>query len=290
MVIAQLGADEHAIRAMQQVLTNRTWDDAAILRRQWQEVAVDRDDAEGIRIVDGSDVPTHGTFANCQAGVLLAYASPHGTTLLDRRLYLPCAWVEDAAFAERRATGCIPADVTFQTKNALVLVQDGLARQALRCRWLLADAAFGRDTGLLDAIADLGLWYLGEVPLATAIWPVAATAMTTPQKQVGRVPTTAWMRHTLGNSTTGRRLTDAVVQRDGQPGPAVWPILRHDPATGEPSAFLSNAPPSVTPARLIAVSGMRWPIEPCCDVAKQDLGWATMTVARGRVGTVTCPW
>jgi len=63
----------------------------------------------------------------------VAYAGPHGTTLLDRRLYLPREWVEDSAFAERRAKCRIPADVTFQTKNdlALAMVQAVLASQAL---------------------------------------------------------------------------------------------------------------------------------------------------------------
>jgi SRSO17 transposase len=63
IVIAQLGASEAAVRGMQQFLTDSTWDAAAILRRHWQEVAVDLDDAEGMRIVDGSDVPKTGTHS-----------------------------------------------------------------------------------------------------------------------------------------------------------------------------------------------------------------------------------
>lgn len=294
IVIAQLGASEKAVRGMQQFLTDSTWDDAAILRRHWQEVAVDLDDAEGMLIVDGSDFPKKGThsvgvkrqycgqlgkIANCQAGVFLAYASSHGTTLLDRRLYLPREWVEDAAFAERRTKGRLPTDVTFQTKNelALVMVQAVVASQALRCRWFLADEAFGRDTRLLDAIADLGLWYLVEVPLDTAIWQDDATAATTPQALFSRPSATAWTRHVLGDGTKGRRIADAVVQRvraqrDGQPGPEIWLILRRDPETGEQKAFVSNAPASVTSTRLVALSGMRWPIEQIFEVAKQQLG------------------
>ena len=136
MVIAQLGADEKAIRGMQQFLTDSTWDDATILRRHWREVAQDLDDAEGMLIADGSDFAKKGQhsvgvkrqycgelgkIATCQAGVFLAYASPHGATLLDRRLYLPQEWLEDPAFAERRAKCRIPAEVTFQTKNELTL-------------------------------------------------------------------------------------------------------------------------------------------------------------------------
>ena len=154
----------------------------ALLRRHWQEVAVDLDDAEGMRIADGSDFAKKGQhsvwvqrqycgelgkIANCQAGVFLAYASAHGATLIDRRLYLPEAWLTDPTFAERRAKARIPEAVTFQTKNELTLamVRAVVESGALRCRWFLADEAFGRDTALLDAVDGLGLWYMVEMPL-----------------------------------------------------------------------------------------------------------------------------
>jgi hypothetical protein len=34
---------------------------------------------------------------NCQVGVFVAYASRFGQALIDRRLYLPEAWANDAA-------------------------------------------------------------------------------------------------------------------------------------------------------------------------------------------------
>ena len=40
---------------------------------------------------------TAGRIENCQIGVFLAYASRHGHALLDRALYLPQGWAEDAA-------------------------------------------------------------------------------------------------------------------------------------------------------------------------------------------------
>src|ERR687890_953951 len=38
---------------------------------------------------------TAGRIENCQIGVFLAYASPHGQAFLDRALYLPRRWTED---------------------------------------------------------------------------------------------------------------------------------------------------------------------------------------------------
>jgi hypothetical protein len=51
----------------------------------------------------------------------------------------------------------------------------------------------------------------------------------------------------------------------------VWRLRRRDPETGEPKVFCPT-PTSVTPARRIAVSGLRWPLEQCIEVAKQELG------------------
>src|ERR1700738_1289826 len=38
---------------------------------------------------------TAGRIENCQVGVFLAYASPLGQALIDRRLYLPGTWAAD---------------------------------------------------------------------------------------------------------------------------------------------------------------------------------------------------
>jgi len=56
---------------------------------------------------------TAGRIENCQVGVFLAYASRYGQALIDRRLYLPKAWAEDAA---RRAKAQVPEAVSFATK------------------------------------------------------------------------------------------------------------------------------------------------------------------------------
>jgi SRSO17 transposase len=50
---------------------------------------------------------------NCQIGVFLTYASSQGHVVLDRELYLPQEWTNDAA----RCKGAgIPAERTFATK------------------------------------------------------------------------------------------------------------------------------------------------------------------------------
>jgi SRSO17 transposase len=62
---------------------------------------------------------TAGRIENCQIGVFLAYANPHGHAFLDRALYLPKSWAEDAA---RREADGVPQDVRFATKGELAQV------------------------------------------------------------------------------------------------------------------------------------------------------------------------
>src|SRR5215208_6997058 len=81
---------------------------------------------------------TVGDTANAQVGVFLAYASVKGAAFLDRALYLPHSWTDDAG---RRLVAGIPTDVRFATKIALA--QRLLARAfaaAVPARWLVGDS------------------------------------------------------------------------------------------------------------------------------------------------------
>ena len=59
---------------------------------------------------------TAGRVENCQIGVFLTYAGPHGHVMLDRELYLPKEWTNDEA---RCKSASIPAERLFATKPQL---------------------------------------------------------------------------------------------------------------------------------------------------------------------------
>ena len=61
---------------------------------------------------------TAGRIENSQVGVFLGYASQHGHALIDRALYLPKEWAEDA---DRRGEARVPETVAFTTKPKLGL-------------------------------------------------------------------------------------------------------------------------------------------------------------------------
>jgi len=253
MVLALDGADQNAVRGMQQFISQGSWDDTPILQRHWQEVDQDLGDDDGVFTLDGSDFLKQGTAsvgvkrqycgevgkrANCQAGVYLGYAQPKGYTLLDRRLYLPQEWVEDEAYAQRRQQCGVPEEITFKTKPALGWEMIQAVRQAgsLRSRWLTCDEAFGRDTVFLDQVAGIGLWYYAEVPHDTRGW-VQRPAIEVPPwsgqgrkpsrqqlvagepaaQEVGQIaaslPGEAWSRHTIKEGSKGPLVADFAALR-----------------------------------------------------------------------------
>jgi SRSO17 transposase len=195
-------------------------------------------------------------------------------------LYLPQPWVEDPAYVQRRQTCGAPAEVSFQTKLALglAMIRAVVMAGTLRCRWLAADEAFGRDTAFLDAVAELGVWYVAEVSHDTHVCPHDGTTdRVTVRTLADAAPAVAWERHTIKDGRKGPLIADIVMQRvqtvrDGDLGPTVWLVLCWNPETGELKTYLSNAPADTPLATLVRMGGMRWPIETCFETGKQLLG------------------
>src|SRR5918992_5573689 len=119
-------------RGVQRLLSAATWD-AEEVRDDLRAYVVDHlgDAASGVLILDDTGfvkkgeqscgvsrqyTGTVGDTANAQVGVFLAYASVHGAAFIDRALYLPHAWTDDAG---RRQVAGVPADTRFVTKIAL---------------------------------------------------------------------------------------------------------------------------------------------------------------------------
>lgn len=321
MVLALKGDDRAAVRAVQQFLGEGAWDDARILARRETLVAEDLGTPDGMLIVDGSGFPKQGThsvgvarqycghvgkIANCQHGVFLAYASRAGCTFLDRRLYMPEDWFDDAHAAERVRCG-VPADLRFQTEPALglAMVRGVIERGVLPVRWVLADETYGADPKFLDGVAVLGTWYFVEVPVSTRVWvgtvaveppgqgPMgrprtqARAAAGTPKPQQVRdlaaaLPATAWRRYTIKAGAKGEIAADFAflrvtrTRRGGRPGPepaAAWAVFRRGLGDApETKIFLTNAPASCPTRELARVSGMRWPIEIAFAEAKGEVG------------------
>ncbi len=301
------------VQALQQFISQSTWDAEAVLQRHQEIVAATLGDAEtGVLIVDGCDFPKQGPasvgvarqwcgasgkVANCQASVVACYASAHGYTLVDRRLYLPEKWFTPA-YAERRARCGVPPEVAFRTKPQLAgdIVAAVRARRVLPFRYVTGDEGCGANTALLDQLAAADLIYLAEVPHTTRVWraPEDDAAPAGPLAvEVGALaaalPAAAWTRQLIKEGAKGPLEADiarvrARATRDGQPGPDVWVVLRRSLGDAPTlKAYLSNAPADTPLATLVWLCGMRWPVETGILEAKGEVGLDHYEV-RGWVG------
>lgn len=317
MVLEAKGRDTNAIRAVQQFLGEGRWADTALRQRREALVAADIGEADGVMICDGSGFPKQGAhsvgvarqycgavgkIANCQHGVFATYASRHGYTFIDRRLYAPRHWFSDD-YAEKRRRCGVPTDVQFQTEPELALAmwRGVVARGALPFRWVTADEHYGMNPDFLDGVAALGKYYFAEVPVSTKVWvgqveviapgrgamgrprtgPLVTDDTPPPQavRQVAAVlPARAWQHYTIKEGSQGPIEADfafvrATSKRGRRPGHEVWIVFRHgvdEPA--EIKIYLSNAPSNCAHTTLVRLSGLRWPIETALEEAKGELG------------------
>jgi SRSO17 transposase len=225
-------------------------------------------------------------------------------------VYLPEEGLTEEAVAARRTAWGVPAETTFQTKPevALTLIHAVVQHGTLRCRWVTADDAFGRDTALLDGVADCGRWDVAAVPHDTRVWlerpgPVVPQwrgrgRKPTPPRVVAeaprpppvaavaaQLPPAAWQSHLIKAGRQGPLLADCtclrvVAVRHSLPGPDVWWLLRRHPETGALKTDLAHAPADTKVETLVRVSGMRWPMETCFEDRKQVLGMGDYAVRR----------
>lgn len=101
------------------------------------------------------------------------------------------------------------------------------------------------------------------------------------------LPAEAWQPYIIQEGSQGPQRAEFAFQRvvavrNGLPGPEVWLILRRSLSDGELKTYLSNAPAELAPARLVRTSGMRWPIESCFLVGKQEVGMGDYEVRSWR--------
>jgi SRSO17 transposase len=252
MVLALRGADDNAMRGLQQFIGQSAWAVRAKWERQQQLVGGWLGAPDAVLIVDGSGFPKQGAhsvgvgpqycgalgkIANCQEGVFAVYASSHGYAFVDGRLYLPDRWFGDAYAARRKACG-VPADLSFQTEPeiALALLTDIVATGHLPFRWVTADEHFGEIPAFLDGIAATGKWYQVEVPVTTRVWLRTPAVQPPGQGLMGRprlhprvapsaprpiemkvlatqLPRSAWQRWTIKEGSRGPLEADFALVR-----------------------------------------------------------------------------
>jgi SRSO17 transposase len=267
------------------------WDADALRDKVRDEVLASLGDKAGVLVVDETGFLKKGTHSagvsrqysgtagrieNCQVGVFLAYASPHGQALIDRRLYLPEAWAADKA---RRDKVGVPEAVRFATKTEIArrLVAAALDAGA-PCAWVLADALYGSDSGLRRMLEERRQPYVLAVRSNQMLRFATAEGLrqTGPAELADELDGGAWSSHAAGEGTKGLRLYDWA--RISLPwmvaeGFERWVLIRRSRAKPDERAYyFVFAPTDTSLAELAGAAGLRWTIEECFQRGKEELG------------------
>jgi SRSO17 transposase len=277
--------------AMQRLLYRAKWDADAV-RDDVRKVVVDRfGDPDGVMVVDETGdlkkgmhtvgvqrqyTGTAGRIENAQVGVFLAYASRHGHTLIDRRVYLPKSWTADR---DRCELAGVPDGVAFATRSELADDMITAAVAALvPARWVAADEAYGNNTSLRARLRELRLGYVLAVSCDHLVPIDSSKTRCRADRLAGDLPATAWTRRSAGDGSKGPRLYDwawlADVGADGDPDDDGRHslLIRRNNTTGELAFYRCWTAGPAALAQLVRVAGVRWTVEESFQAAKGQVG------------------
>ena len=276
---------------MQRLLYRARWDADAV-RDDVRDLVADRlGDPDGVLVVDETGdlkkgkfsvgvqrqyTGTAGRIENAQVGVFLAYASRHGHTLIDRRIYLPGSWTDDR---ERCRRAGVPDQVRFATRSQLADDMITAAVQArVIARWVAADEAYGNNTMLRARLRKLRLGYVLAISRDHLIGLDGGKTRQRADLVVAALPASAWTRRSAGAGSKGPRFYDwawlADVGTDGDPDDDGRHslLIRRNNTTGELAFYRCWTPGPVSLAQLVRVAGIRWTVEEGFQAAKGQVG------------------
>ena len=223
-----------------------------------------------------------GKITNCQVGVFAAYVSQHGHAFVDRQLYLPKAWADDAA---RRTAAHVPSKVAFATKPCIALQMiERTVTAGVSFAWVTADTVYGVDEVEM-ALQRAGKSYVLGVGATRQLnsWGAKPLVIGTAEEIARNLDALAWRPLSAAVGAKRARLYDwaylelADLQADkfNSALPGTWTrglLVRRSISDGEPAYFTTWCPAGVPIETLVAVEGHRWVIEESFECAKNELG------------------
>jgi len=279
-------------RGIQRVLDRYVWDADAVRDDLRRYIIAELGDPTGVLVVDETGFPKQGThsvgvarqysgtlgkIANCQVGVFLGYASPHGHVALDRELFLPQDWFRDR---DRGRQVGIPDEMEHRTKPRLALTMLERALDGgVPAAWITGDEVYGSDSKLRMALEQRGQGYVLAVRTNQYVttWPPYGTpGQTTTAALLATVPADGWQRLSCGEGAQGPRVYDWAwvplrpAVRDGWVHGVL--LRRHAERPEELAYYLSYAPTATPLAELVRVAGARWSIDDLFKLAKGQVG------------------
>lgn len=215
---------------------------------------------------------TAGRIENCQIGVFAAYVTPRDHVLIDRELYLPKVWMEDA---KRRKEAGIPPERKFMTKPELarMIINRGMT-SGISFKWVAGDSVYGDSRHLRLWLEEKGKAYVFAVTGKEYV--DAGFKQYRVSDILASLPEGGWERMSAGDGSKGPRLYDWLLLEINSPlrkGWKSWLLVRrsvNDPR--ELKAHVVSAPAGTELSEIVRVAGIRWAIEVSFEDAKQETG------------------
>jgi len=278
---------------VQRLLTGSGWDADGVRDDLRSYVVEHLGDSDGVLVVDETGFlkkgkssvgvkrqysGTAGRIENCQIGVFLCYATETGAAFLDRSLYLPQEWAEDA---KRRRKTDVPEDVRFGTKPQLA--EEMLCRAldaGVPCRFVTADTIYGCCRSLRVWLEQRGQAFVLAVASNEALW-WRGFVQTTAAQIAEAIPVENWQRLSAGDGAKGPRLYDwtweplwRLQMTDEEREWGHWLLIRRDTENPQECAYYVVFAPreTTTLEEVVRVAGTRWRIESCFEEAKGECG------------------
>jgi SRSO17 transposase len=284
-------AGEATPHGMQELLNRAVWDADAVREDLRAYVVEALGDPTAVLVVDETGFlkkgaksagvqrqysGTAGRIENCQVGVFLTYAGPHGHAFLDRALYLPQGWAEDAA---RREAAGVPPDIPFRTKPQLAQAMlERALEAAVPAAWVTGDEVYGGDRRLRLWLEACAMPHVLAVKRTEPLWAATAHGPTqvAAEDLIAALPAAAWATLSAGDGAKGPRLYDwarVAIRPLADPDRGSWLLARRSLAEPADLAYyVCYGPTGATIDDLVRVAGTRWAIEECLEEAKGEVG------------------
>ena len=185
--IGRIGEDVEAsnYQGMQQLISDSPWSEEAVMEQVAREAdgllgghrhsALYLDETSFVKKGDASVGVQRqycgrlGKLENCQVGVFGCLGREQRAALVDYRLFLPEAWVEDAARCEKTKIPAAQRRHRTKAELALEIVQQSRER-GLRFAWVGGDEVYGNNKALTDALEDRGETFLMDVACSRQLY------------------------------------------------------------------------------------------------------------------------
>ena len=161
-------------QALQQFVSQSTWDDQAVWRRYRARMAEAFAAPAGIFVIDDTTFPKQGKHsvgvqrpycgalgkkANCQCAVSVHYVAPEGHYPLNMRLYLPESWLAEPDRLDRAG---VPEEARRPRSKGQIALErlDQAHAEGLPGQVVVADSGYGVSGPFRDGLAERGLRYV----------------------------------------------------------------------------------------------------------------------------------